>query len=864
MVAGKGCTVMPLTCSKCARVNPDDALYCFHDGVALSNQSAASGPSQTGAQPFPHPFTFPSGKACNNFDQLALACQANWNEAITLLRNGYMEGFLSGLGRGDLAMAAREASRLADGDRGLDQFMTKLPTDVIAPPRLHVSPQEINLGLLHIGDNRHFEIHLANQGMGLLYGSLTCEDCMWLAVGEGGGATQKVFQFVGEIDLPIHVRGDHLRAGDKPMEANVVVQTNGGSARVAVRVEVPAQPFPDGPLAGATSPRQLASKAKAQPRAAVPYFEKGAVARWYKANGWSYPIQGPQAKGAAAVQQFFDALGLSKPAKVSLSEVMVGLKGNVGDAISHSLEVRSQERRPVYTSAQTDQDWIRVGTIRHHGTVAAIPLIVPAVPDLAGETLNASVTIVANGNQQFVVPVSLEVGANFDFGTLPPIAHVEETEAEPAVVHLPEERAEPGDRPKRSSSTSLFSRLGRVHVLPAVGLLLALLGVLAVDVFRNPASLIDPNQLIHLDLEPNRMRFGLTAKNVRGQPPNLLTGKANGESNNTCIRLDDSDNLFGQPPGDWAKDSQGNSLHRRSLDPTRQAYLCQWSYLGGSILVRQVVEVIPDEQTRHLDMCLIHYRIDNLDRIPHQVGLRFLLDTNVGAKDSCAFAVSGKAAMVTTLGDYTKDDIPDYVVAFEEPGARAIVHLGVHLAPIKIRPDDPPLDPLDRLVICRWPGSFVRWQWPLKAMNVAGPGDTRQRDSCVGLYWPITTMAPGTKRAMAFIYGLGNPAGSWAGDSKLMVSWSRTIRPGNTFTIMAHVKGAAKGQKVRLELPPGMTLAKGSSNEETIPDGTDPAVVSWRVHAAGDVARGVHEVTVISGSTRVQAPIRVLAGGLFD
>ena len=63
----------------------------------------------------------------------------------------------------------------------------------------------------------------------------------------------------------------------KPVEARLLVETNGGTIPVAVKAEIPVRPFPDGVLAGARSPRQVAEKAKANPKEAALQFENGAV-----------------------------------------------------------------------------------------------------------------------------------------------------------------------------------------------------------------------------------------------------------------------------------------------------------------------------------------------------------------------------------------------------------------------------------------------------------------------------------------------------------------------------------------------------------------------------------------------------------
>src|ERR1019366_10766059 len=90
-------TPMSLVCAQCSRVNPAEASYCFYDGAALAGR--AGGPINAGAAPFPNQFVFPDGFACRNFDQLAMACQANWASAISLLKHGFLGSFFRGLGR---------------------------------------------------------------------------------------------------------------------------------------------------------------------------------------------------------------------------------------------------------------------------------------------------------------------------------------------------------------------------------------------------------------------------------------------------------------------------------------------------------------------------------------------------------------------------------------------------------------------------------------------------------------------------------------------------------------------------------------------------------------------------------------------
>src|SRR5262249_25624474 len=158
---------------------------------------------------------------------------------------------------------------------------------------------------------------------------------------------------------------------------------------------------------GARTPRQVAEKAKANPREAALLFERGAVAEWYKANGWAYPVLGPSASGLAAVQQFFEALGLTTPPKVELSERSLMLSGTPGESVRRTILVPSPERRPVYARASSDSTWLRVAEVRLDGRTASVHVAVPSVPDSPGETLRAKLTVTANGNQRFEVPVVL-------------------------------------------------------------------------------------------------------------------------------------------------------------------------------------------------------------------------------------------------------------------------------------------------------------------------------------------------------------------------------------------------------------------------------------------------------------------------
>jgi hypothetical protein len=879
---------MVQTCSRCSHINPAEALYCYFDGAVLGDHESNGGPIHTGTQPFHLHFTFPSGRVCRNFDQLALACQEQWAETVELLRKGYLEKFLAGLGRIDLALAAQEAARFPDPDRGLDQFLTKLPSDVIAPPKLLVEPTEVNLGQLQVGEDRDLELHLTNLGTRLIYGSVACVDCIWLAVGEGAGSPHKLFQFRGELVIPVHVRGKYLRAENKPLEGRLLVETNAGAVTVLVRADVPVKSFGEGIFAGARTPRQIADKAKAHLKVnlketAAP-FENGAVARWYQDNGWTYPVQGPVAEGAAAVQQFFDALGLSRPPRVEIDAGAIVLQGNVGVQLRHVLEIKAQERRPIYAYGTSDQPWLEVGRGRLDGRTAilALPLVVPSVPDQEGQTLTARVTVIANGNQRFTVPVTLEVGGSFNFTRTAPPAPAAEVSPAPSAPAPAAAAAAPvlvNDVPAPAAAEA--PRAGRrwLHAIPAGLLFLALLGVMIYD-RTHPTTAAPEEGISRLteldDPEPrlgvkfnSRMRFGIVM--LKEQDPNnpaqfkRLTAKEDGWSNNTCVRLDGRAHLFGTPVGEWAQTKRFESLKQIPLGHNRHGWMSTWVYPKRNVWVRQTVEIVPNEQTRLLDTCLIHYLIENRDTIPHNVGIRVMLDTFIGSNDGVPFVIPGQAGLLETMKTFDQKSIPDYIEALEHPDPTnpgTIAHMGLKLDSARILPSDPDIEPLEKLVICHWPGtSEKRWDWEYKAMNDTAEG---KKDSCVVLYWEDRPMEPGSRRAMAFTYGLGSISSS--GDSKLGITVGGSFQPGQVFTVTAYVKDPVQGQKIKLSLPRGLSLAPAEGggeqmDEQIVGEATDYSQVSWRVRAETE---GLHTLEVSSGLERQIYKVRIRKQGLFD
>jgi hypothetical protein len=887
---------MVQTCSKCSRTNPADAVYCYYDGLVLGGHSRNGGPVAVGSQTFASSFVFPTGKTCRSFNELALACQDDWKTARDLLKQGYLENFLGGLGRIDLVMAAKNAAKFPDNDRGLDEFLTQLPSDVLDPPRLAVETQEINLGILPVGtEGRRFDLRLENQGMRLLYGSVTCTDALWLSFGDAPGAGAKHFQCCHDQVLPVHVVCDRLRAGNKPLEAHLTLETNGGTATVLVRATVPIKPFSGGVLDGAKSPRQVAEKAKANPKEAGVQFEKGEVIAWYKANGWTYPVQGPPASGVAGVQQFFEALGLTPAPKVEISVKSVALSANPGEPLRYVLEVKTEEKKPIYAHGKSNQSWLEVGRGKANGRTVAIPLSIPSAPNKPGQTLTAKVTVLSNGNQRFVVPITLQIRGTsagvFDFTDEPALAAAPEPEVveivetvpvAPAKAPLPAPTAPPRPAPvqpapagRRSARGKTASRPVWVHAIPAALLALALLAVVGADLLGgkpanvhsglegdgNPdnwtySNLSDPKPKLLLGFNPNNQRFGLqmTEEFDPNNPDKhkLLTPTEQGNSNNTIVNINGAEYLFGDrtPTDRWEAGKEAVALPNN-----RRGRVSVMDFTAEKMRVKQHVEIVPG-QSGALDTCLVWYQATNYGNAVQKVGLRFMLDTYIGGNDGVPFTAPGAKGFIDDKKEFKGDEIPPYLEAVENPDdpqdPGAIARLGLK----DLRLPGVNLEPLEDVKITRFPGNYnQRWEVPLESMKEGKP------DSAVVLYWPIRDMDPNEVRNMAFTYGLSQLDIGGGGNAALALSTPGSVSPNTDFVVTAYVYNAAKDDEVQLVLHDGLTLAAGETAKKTVEEGGKRATVYWHVHAG---AQGVYKIEAVSGGSRTRPhDVIVKSSGVF-
>jgi hypothetical protein len=383
------------------------------------------------------------------------------------------------------------------------------------------------------------------------------------------------------------------------------------------------------------------------------------------------------------------------------------------------------------------------------------------------------------------------------------------------------------------------------------------------------------------------MRFGLVM--LKGQDPQKpgqrkrLTFDEKGFTNNTCVRLEGKEFLFGERPfrlresgrplglgfaGHWKSDEERDVYSPADGKSRGEGRRSVWVYDAERIQITQFVEVVPGEQSRLLDTCLVRYLIQNQDTRPHLVGLRFLLDTYIGANDGVPFTIPGARTLCDTQQVFDRPEaVPDFIQALErenlrDPGtvAQVQLRLGGRLeAPSRVSLGAWPNPELaDRDPRCRQEKTL--WEVPVFPIKTL-----KTPDSAVTLYWDEKELPPGGRREVGFSYGLGNVA-STEGAGRLGLSVGGRFQPGGEFTLTALVSEPLPEESLTLELPQSFQILDGGTTQPvpSVPAGavrrTSP--LSWRIKAGPE---GTYTLQVKSSAGASQKlDLRIRSSSIFD
>lgn len=375
-----------------------------------------------------------------------------------------------------------------------------------------------------------------------------------------------------------------------------------------------------------------------------------------------------------------------------------------------------------------------------------------------------------------------------------------------------------------------MSRLPRwpVGLVVAVAMVVAVVAPLAAQggKLRHtcPPCLAIANTLIRADIAPN----GAWVMGTTGGDPDTASD-------------DDKSLLYGFSPGN---DSQiGSSFTTVRIvgprgitdaihtDPARQAHQAAnrvtstWRWDSPyRVEVTQTLQIQPNPFSGRMDIVGIRYAVANRDSTTLDIGVRALLDIQLGTEDGAPYFIPGLGT-VATEHDFRGADVPAYWLAFESLvyDPRRLRSTGVLRGPDVTTPD--------RFIIAWWRRlQFSRWDYTIDPTTVI------THDSAVALYWNPQPLAPEGVRVVETAYGLAANRGGSA-----FVSAPVKAACGETFSVAIFVNNfdsaALTGGSATLQLPPGMTVAVGEPMTKPIadiaPGGTGSA--AWQVRVGAGV-----------------------------
>jgi hypothetical protein len=239
----------------------------------------------------------------------------------------------------------------------------------------------------------------------------------------------------------------------------------------------------------------------------------------------------------------------------------------------------------------------------------------------------------------------------------------------------------------------------------------------------------------------------------------------------------------------------------------------QWEL--KSMLLEQVIDIVPGDSSHLPDSLRITYFVKNQDTVPHNVGIRLLFDTFIGPEDSGPFLVplSGVVMM-----EKKTSNCPDFFIGLDsllEPYIQFQATL-----------KGPGLSPPDVLVFANAEKlNNSPWDMDIEKKSFRNP-DTGLSDTAYALYWdPIAfpeESDPKSKKKLSTKIGLYGSTITAGEAIDLSIGGPLNIR-NKPFTVVALVQNhdkfrTVKNASVSMDLPEGSVITSKIKDHFFIPE----------------------------------------------
>jgi hypothetical protein len=181
------------------------------------------------------PFALAGGAQCRTWDDFLVQAAQGWQALRDEMTSGRLADYLRRIHRPDLVPYGR-SNRSPDDQ--LDEWLARIPATQSSAPELDVHPDTLLVQSKTGGGVARVSLRVTNVGYRLLRSTARVEppDARWVRLRpEHDG---QPFLTIDQTELPVEL--ELPERIDRPARALIVIESNGGTRRVDVRIERPA------------------------------------------------------------------------------------------------------------------------------------------------------------------------------------------------------------------------------------------------------------------------------------------------------------------------------------------------------------------------------------------------------------------------------------------------------------------------------------------------------------------------------------------------------------------------------------------------------------------------------------------------
>lgn len=304
---------------------------------------------------------------------------------------------------------------------------------------------------------------------------------------------------------------------------------------------------------------------------------------------------------------------------------------------------------------------------------------------------------------------------------------------------------------------------------------------------------------------------------IGDQETNLLFNGKEPETSFTTFKINGKDYIYGN---DYEYAGLGDNF---ALIPTRDEMLCKSKWKIGDIEISQVLEVEENIENPQVGNVKISYIVKNNGTDTAKVGSRMLLDTMIGNNDGASILLPESDTPIRCETKLENDEVPAYWRAVDSASNPQVVGYGLIDLMMKTKPN--------KMVIGHWNGlSKTKWDYEVDTTKqfASTYNDFGTADSAIALYWDPVEISAGESQTFETYYGLGDflqeqeenfLLNVYAPD-KLTVDNGQYVE--KQFIVAAEIDNTLTDSSplvqinVALDLPEGLKLVEGESQEKTI------------------------------------------------